>query len=68
MQFSIMTVLALAAVAIASPTAFDKRQTVGDDIPASTPSMTDSQGNVVPFSSKDVHLGTKRGVYIKKRF
>ncbi|KAM0475824.1 hypothetical protein ACHAPX_006701 [Trichoderma viride] len=69
MQFSIVTILALATVAVASPTGFAKRQDIGADIPASTPAMSDAQGNVVPFSSKDVHLGAiKRGVYIKRSF
>ncbi|KAM0262488.1 hypothetical protein ACHAQJ_001742 [Trichoderma viride] len=70
MQFTIFTVFALAAVAIASPTGIvAKRQTIGADIPASVPSMTDSAGNVVPFSSKDVHLApVKRGVYTVKHF
>lgn len=69
MQFSILTVLTLAAVAIASPAGFAKRQDIGADIPADVPAMTDADGNVVPFIAKDVHLGeVKRGVYIKKRF
>ncbi|KAL7898156.1 hypothetical protein HDV63DRAFT_404109 [Trichoderma sp. SZMC 28014] len=68
MQFSIVTILTLAAVAIASPTGFAKRQDIGANIPPSTPSMADANGNVVAFSSKDVHLGTKRGVYIKRSF
>ncbi|EGR48984.1 hypothetical protein MKX07_007116 [Trichoderma sp. CBMAI-0711] len=60
MQFSIMTVFALAAVAIAMPTAkhntVAKRQIVSDAIPANAPAMTDANGNVIPFVAKDVYV------------
>jgi len=56
MQFSILTVFALAAVAIASPASFAKRNVVGNAIPANVPAMTDASGNVVPFSAQDVYV------------
>ncbi|PTB61969.1 hypothetical protein BBK36DRAFT_1163509 [Trichoderma citrinoviride] len=57
-----MTVLALAAAAIAMPTAnvkqntIAKRQIVSDAIPANAAAMTDASGNVKPFVSKDVYV------------
>ncbi|KAH6606008.1 hypothetical protein Trco_005161 [Trichoderma cornu-damae] len=56
MQFSFLTVFALAAVAIASPIDIVKRQVVSNAIPANVPAMTDANGNVVPFNSKGVTL------------
>ncbi|KAL7910945.1 hypothetical protein GGI35DRAFT_330311 [Trichoderma velutinum] len=56
MQFSIMTVFALAAVAIAAPTGIAKRQVVNNNIPANVPAMTDASGNVIPFKAQDVYV------------
>ncbi|KAL7951409.1 hypothetical protein V8C42DRAFT_339366 [Trichoderma barbatum] len=56
MQFSIMTVFALAAVAIAMPTGIVKRQVVSNAVPPNIPAMTDASGNVIPFNSKDVYV------------
>ncbi|RFU78270.1 hypothetical protein TARUN_3948 [Trichoderma arundinaceum] len=60
MQFSIMTVFALAAVAIASPIHMAKRQVVNNNIPANVAAMTDASGNVVPFSAQDVYVPPTR--------
>ncbi|KAL7960656.1 hypothetical protein V8C34DRAFT_276192 [Trichoderma compactum] len=56
MQFSIMTVFALAAVAIAAPTGIAKRDVVNNNIPANVPAMTDASGNVIPFKAQDVYV------------
>ncbi|KAL6815756.1 hypothetical protein GGI42DRAFT_312248 [Trichoderma sp. SZMC 28013] len=56
MQFSIMTVFALAAVAIAAPHGIAKRDVVNNNIPANIPAMTDASGNVIPFKAQDVYV------------
>ncbi|KAL6697698.1 hypothetical protein J3F84DRAFT_347407 [Trichoderma pleuroticola] len=57
MQFSIMTVFALAAVAIAAPTGFARREVVDNsDVPANVPSMTDASGNVIAFKAQEVYV------------
>ncbi|KAL6804199.1 hypothetical protein J3E68DRAFT_423101 [Trichoderma sp. SZMC 28012] len=57
MQFSIMTVFALAAVAVAAaPAGIAKRDVVNNNIPANIPAMTDANGNVIPFKAQDVYV------------
>ncbi|KAK1831236.1 hypothetical protein QBC39DRAFT_259304 [Podospora conica] len=63
MKFTIATVVAFAAMALASPTsskslpsmpAVEKRQNV-PAVDASIPAMTDRAGNVIPFDSTKVY-------------
>ncbi|ATZ47667.1 hypothetical protein BCIN_02g09240 [Botrytis cinerea B05.10] len=55
MQFTVITIFSFIAIAIASPL-----QLAGRDVDdASTPSMTDAQGNVVSFDSANVNQAAK---------
>ncbi|KAL2151292.1 hypothetical protein VTH82DRAFT_6390 [Thermothelomyces myriococcoides] len=64
MKFTVATVLALAAVALAYP-AGDKGARVkrqeGGQPDVSVPSMTDAEGNVVPFDSSGVFKAASEG-------
>ncbi|KAK3985614.1 hypothetical protein QBC44DRAFT_373939 [Cladorrhinum sp. PSN332] len=70
MKFTIATVFALAAVAVAyphvDPNAPVRRQNIVGAIDPAIPAMTDRQGNVIPFDASKVYLAAQDAATKKK--